>query len=98
MTKDDIGHALGYGAEKIGEAAVLSKGAGAVAKVAEGLKPRLYQVLEVMQKLQDFHTPRLIQTSSKILEMQRVCHREAPAEPTTQVDLCWKELLKLKIY
>lgn len=30
MTKDDVGHALGYGTEKIAEAVVITKGAGAV--------------------------------------------------------------------
>lgn len=36
MTKDDVGHAVGYGTEKIAEAVVISKGAGAVTKAVEG--------------------------------------------------------------
>jgi len=38
MTKDQIGHDLGYGLEKTAEAVVLSKGAGAVSKVVQGAK------------------------------------------------------------
>jgi len=36
MTKDDWGHAIGYGTEKVAEAVVLTKGAGAVTKAVEG--------------------------------------------------------------
>jgi RHS repeat-associated protein len=36
MNKDDVGHALGYGTEKVAEAVVLTKGAGAVTKAVEG--------------------------------------------------------------
>jgi len=38
MTKDQIGHDLGYGLEKTGEAIVLSKGAGMLGKVLQGAK------------------------------------------------------------
>ena len=37
MSKDDAGHALGYGTEKIAEAVVITKGAGAVSKSVEGI-------------------------------------------------------------
>lgn len=36
MTKDDVGHALGYGTEKVAEAVVVTKGAGAVSNALKG--------------------------------------------------------------
>lgn len=36
MTKDELGHAVGYGTEKVVEAVVLSKGTGAVSKLIIG--------------------------------------------------------------